>query len=105
MRCANRGSGGLDPVESGRSTGFVHAQGGSDDDDAIGFDLDGWFRFAPGCVQEQQALIEAQQARIAKLEQARPPSVLSGGLGAGVVVALAPLGLLMGLRRRKERQV
>jgi Chaperone of endosialidase len=55
-------------------------------------------------VQEQQKVIEGQQARIAKLEAGRAPvmsSVLGGRIGEGFVLGLVPLGLLVGLRRRR----
>lgn len=51
-------------------------------------------------VQEQQALIDKQAARIAHLEQSSPLSL--GTLGGGGLLAVAPLGIMFALRRRKE---
>jgi endosialidase-like protein len=57
-------------------------------------------------VQEQQMLIEQQDARIAKLERGRSlvSSVLPTGLG-GMALGLVPLGLLVVNRKRKDEAV
>jgi len=58
-------------------------------------------------IQEQQAVVERQAARIAALEQARPSTASSlptGGVGTGLALGLLPLGLVAGLRNRKKRQ-
>jgi len=55
-------------------------------------------------VNEQQRIIERQESRIASLERARGPlsaSMLTGGIGAGVVMGLLSLGLVA-VRRRKQ---
>jgi hypothetical protein len=52
-------------------------------------------------VQEQQRIIERQEARIAKLERADAPSGLVSSLG-GLALGLVPLGLIAVHRRRKE---
>jgi hypothetical protein len=52
-------------------------------------------------VQEQQRIIERQEARIAKLERGDAPSGLPASL-AGLALGLVPLGLIVAWRRRKE---
>lgn len=59
-------------------------------------------------VQEQQKVIDLQEARISKLERERAPitsSLLPVGLGGGVALALLPLGLIVGTRRRKNNSL
>jgi hypothetical protein len=54
-------------------------------------------------VQEQQKIIERQEARIAKLERGDAPLVAYGKLGGGLVaLGLIPLGLIAVRRRRGE---
>jgi hypothetical protein len=53
-------------------------------------------------VQEQQKIIERQEARIAKLERGDAPLVAFGNLGGGLALGLIPLGLIAVHRRRKE---
>jgi hypothetical protein len=58
-------------------------------------------------VQEQQRVIEQQEARLAALERGRGPvvsSLFSGGLGGGVALGLLPLGLVLALRRRGKQE-
>lgn len=58
-------------------------------------------------VQEQQAVIRQQDARIAALERERAPvtsSLFSGGLGGGLAAGLIPLGLIVAFRRNRKRQ-
>jgi hypothetical protein len=55
-------------------------------------------------IQEQQQVIEKQEARIAFLERSRGPamsSTLSGGLGIAAVLGMVPLGIIVVRRRRK----
>jgi len=52
-------------------------------------------------VQEQQKIIERQEARIAKLERSDAPSGMPTSL-AGLALGLMPLGLIAVWRRRKE---
>jgi hypothetical protein len=53
-------------------------------------------------VQEQQKIIERQEARIAKLERGDAPLVAYGNLGGALALGLIPLGLIAVRRRRKE---
>jgi hypothetical protein len=56
-------------------------------------------------VQEQQRMIERQEARIVALERARGPvgaSVLGGGLGTGIALGLLSLGFVVISRRKKS---
>jgi hypothetical protein len=53
-------------------------------------------------VQEQQKIIERQEARIAKLEQGDAPLIAFGNIGGGLALGLIPLGLIAVQRRRKE---
>jgi hypothetical protein len=59
-------------------------------------------------VQEQQVVIDRQEARLAALERRREPvmsSLLSGGgLGGGVALGLLPFGLFLALRRRGKQE-
>jgi hypothetical protein len=52
-------------------------------------------------VQEQQKIIERQEARIAKLERGDAPSGLPASV-AGLALGLIPLGLIMVHRRRMD---
>ncbi|HEY7370570.1 MAG TPA: tail fiber domain-containing protein [Polyangia bacterium] len=57
-------------------------------------------------IKQQQALIERQEARIAELERRSAPShasMLPEGFGGWAALALLPIGLLLGRRRRAER--
>jgi trimeric autotransporter adhesin len=53
-------------------------------------------------VKQQQRTIEKQDARIAALERRSPPVVasLAGGLGGWAALALLPIGVLIGRKRR-----
>jgi hypothetical protein len=53
-------------------------------------------------IERQQARIEGQDARIAKLEQGDAPSLVSFGSLGGLALGLVPLGLIAMQRRRKE---
>ncbi len=57
-------------------------------------------------VKEQQKIIEKQEARIESLEQGRPPLTSSmsslGGLEAGLMLGLLPVGVVVALRRRRK---
>jgi hypothetical protein len=59
-------------------------------------------------VQEQQKVIQRQEARIAALEQGKSPlasSLMSlGGIETGLVVGLLPVGLVVAVRRRKKQK-
>jgi hypothetical protein len=57
-------------------------------------------------VQEQQQVIRQQEARISTLERQRSPatsSLLPVRLGGGVALALLPVGLFVGIRKRKDK--
>ena len=57
-------------------------------------------------LQEQQAVIDRLEARMARLEQGRGPvlsSLFSDHLGSAALVALLPVGLIATLRRRKAQ--
>jgi hypothetical protein len=72
---------------------------GSNPDEALGMN---YAELVPVLI----AAIKTQEERIAKLEQARAPvtaSMLGGNTGLGIVAGLAPLGLVVALRKRKNR--
>lgn len=59
-------------------------------------------------LQEQQAVIDRLEARMARLEQGRSPvlaSLFSDHFASAVVAGLLPLGLMMTLRRRKAQSL
>jgi hypothetical protein len=55
-------------------------------------------------LQQQQAIIARQEARISLLEQ-RPAvsSLLPGGLNVGLAAGLLPLGLILAVRARRRK--
>jgi len=56
-------------------------------------------------VQEQQKLIQKLEARVATLERDRAPASRAAMFGSGsgaLVLAMAPIGLLVAIRRRKK---
>jgi hypothetical protein len=56
-------------------------------------------------IQEQNKLIEAQDARLRKLEERRSPALLSSmvpGVGGGLAIGLIPLALVVTGRRRRS---
>lgn len=53
-------------------------------------------------IQEQQKLIEKQQAQIAALERGRNPVLASIASGGALAMCLVPLGFVAGRRRRNE---
>jgi hypothetical protein len=57
-------------------------------------------------LQDQQKIINRQEARIAALEKGKSPalSLLMGGNAATWALGLVPLGLVAGWRRRRERE-
>ncbi len=58
-------------------------------------------------VQEQQKIIENQQAQIAALQRAQRPvmsSVLPVGLGGGLALGLLPVGMVFARRRRGSKE-
>jgi hypothetical protein len=58
-------------------------------------------------IRDQQEVIRRQEARLEALERDRHPtmlsSLLSPGLGGGLALGLLPMGLVFGLRRRRDR--
>lgn len=54
-------------------------------------------------IQEQQKLIERQQAQIATLERGRGSVLASLMPGGALALCLVPLGFVAGRRRRQER--
>lgn len=59
-----------------------------------------------GAVQEQQRVISQQEARIAALEarlRSSTVSSTSGYTGLGIAIGLLPIGLVLGLRRRRSK--
>jgi hypothetical protein len=80
---------------------------GRDGSDTLAVNYPGLVPVMIKALQDQQEVIERQEARIAALENARAPiaSVFSGGFGRALMFGLVPLGLvtaLRGHRRRKE---
>lgn len=60
-----------------------------------------------GAIQEQQRVISDQEARIAALENRLRSSTVSsksGYTGLGIAVGLLPVGLVLGLRRRRPKK-
>jgi hypothetical protein len=59
-------------------------------------------------VQAQQKVIQRQDARIAALEQGKPPlasSLMSlGGIETGIAIGLLPVGLVVAGRRRRKQK-
>jgi len=57
-------------------------------------------------IRDQQEVIRRQEARLETLEREHRPtlsSLLPGGLGGGLALGLMPVGLVVGLRRRRNR--
>lgn len=83
-----------------------HRASSKDATDFLGVDYIALLPVMIKAVQEQQTVIAQQEARIAKLERERSPglSSLSTGLGGGLALAVLPVGLFVGFRRRKENQ-
>jgi hypothetical protein len=80
---------------------------GRDGSDTLAVNYPGLVPVLIKAVQEQQKVIERQEARIATLESARAPiaaSIFSGGFGRALMFGLVPLGLVAAFREHRRRR-